>query len=69
MARKCFQVVGQGIPVRMSEADAKRVVEIDKDGEYCPKRLWKEFHDGNADERYRERTFHRLDEKNRIVKL
>lgn len=39
---KCFQVVGHGIPVRMSDADAFQIVERDKDGQYCPKRVWKE---------------------------
>lgn len=39
---KCFQVVGQGIPVRMSDRDAFQVVDRDKDGQYCPKHVWKE---------------------------
>jgi hypothetical protein len=43
---KCFQVVGQGIPVRMSDADAFQVVDRDKDGQYCPKHVWKERRDG-----------------------
>lgn len=38
---KCFRVVGQGIPVRMSDADAFEVVVRDHDGEYCPKHVWK----------------------------
>ena len=38
---KCFQVVGQGIPVRMSDEDAFQVVDRDHDGQYCPKSLWK----------------------------
>ncbi len=38
---KCFRVVGQGVPVRMSDDDAFRVVVIDGDGEYCPKHVWK----------------------------
>jgi hypothetical protein len=38
---KCFQVVGQGVPVRMSDDDAFQVVDRDKDGEYCPKSVWK----------------------------
>lgn len=39
---KCFRVVGQGVPVRMSDDDAFQIVDRDKDGEYCPKRVWKE---------------------------
>ena len=46
---KCLQVVGQGVPVRMSDDDAFQVVEREHDGQYCPKKLWREFyipHDG-----------------------
>jgi len=39
---KCIQLVGQGVPVRMSDEDAFQVVERDHDGQYCPKRVWKE---------------------------
>lgn len=42
---KCFRVVGQGVPVRMSDDDAHVVVVRDKDGEYCPKHVWKERRD------------------------
>lgn len=38
---KCIRVVGQGVPVRMSDADAFQIVERDKDGEYCPKSVVK----------------------------
>jgi hypothetical protein len=38
---KCIQIVGQGIPVRMSDADAFQVVERDHDGEYCSKNVFK----------------------------
>lgn len=38
---KCVRVVGQGIPVRLSDADARRLVEVDGDGEYCPKAVWR----------------------------
>ena len=44
---KCFQVVGQGVPVRMSDADAFQVVERDDDGQYCPKSVWKKERDGD----------------------
>ena len=40
---KCFQVVGQGVPVRMSDDDAFQVVERDHDGQYCSKRLFKDW--------------------------
>jgi hypothetical protein len=39
---KCVQVVGQGIPVRLTNEDAFQLVERDKDGEYCPKHVWRE---------------------------
>lgn len=38
---KCFQVVGQGVPVRMSDEDAFQIVDRDHDGQYCPKHVWK----------------------------
>ena len=38
---KCFQVVGQGVPVRMSDADAFQVADRDHDGQYCPKSVWR----------------------------
>lgn len=44
---KCFQVVGQGVPVRMSDANAFQIVDRDKDGQYCSKKLWKEHRDGD----------------------
>jgi hypothetical protein len=34
---KCIMVVGQGVPVRMSDDDAFQIVVRDGDGEYCPK--------------------------------
>jgi hypothetical protein len=43
---KCVRIVGQGIPVRMSDADAHTIVAIDSDGEYCPKSVWKSYCDG-----------------------
>jgi hypothetical protein len=41
---KCVQIVGQGIPVRLSDGDAFQLVERDRDGEYCPKREWRKFY-------------------------
>jgi hypothetical protein len=38
---KCVQVVGQGMPVRLSNADAYRLVAIDHDAEYCPRSVWR----------------------------
>lgn len=38
---KCFQLVGQGVPVRMSDDDAFQIVEREFDGQYCPKSVWK----------------------------
>lgn len=38
---KCVQVVGQGVPVRMSDADAFQVVVRNHDGQYCPKSRWR----------------------------
>lgn len=39
---KCFQLVGQGIPVRMSDEDAFQIVDRDGDGQYCSKTMWRE---------------------------
>lgn len=40
---KCIRVVGQGVPVRMSDDDAFQVVVRDGDGEYCSKRFFKDW--------------------------
>jgi hypothetical protein len=40
--RKCVQIVGQGIPGRFSNEDAHRLVAVEHDGQYCPKRVFKE---------------------------
>lgn len=42
---KCVRVVGQGIPVRMSNEDAFQIVDRDRDGEYCPKDFWRRWYD------------------------
>ena len=44
---KCVRVVGQGVPVRMPDAEAFALVHIMGDGDYCPKKLWREWYDGN----------------------
>ena len=46
---KCIQVVGQGIPVRMSDTDAFQVVVRDGDGQYCPKSMWRNWYDDPVD--------------------
>lgn len=40
---KCVQVVGQGVPVRCTDAEAREIVVKDHDGEYCSKSVWKEW--------------------------
>ena len=41
---KCVRMVGQGVPVRMSNEDAFRIVHNEKGGEYCSKSFWKEWY-------------------------
>lgn len=41
---KCVQVVGQGVPIRVSEDDAQALVNIG-DAQYCPRHVWREFYD------------------------
>jgi hypothetical protein len=41
---KCVQIVGQGIPVRFTNEDAFQIVERDKDGQYCSKRVWRDYY-------------------------
>jgi hypothetical protein len=65
---KCLRIVGQGIPVRMSDADAARII-AEGDGEYCKKEVWKRFHDTNADPDFRERVRVRLTPTGRSVRL
>ena len=68
MPRKCVRIVGQGLPARMSDADAAQIIR-EGDGEYCPKRIWKRFHDENLDERFRKRAFTRISPTGRLVDL
>jgi hypothetical protein len=65
---KCIQVVGQGIPVRMSDADAAQVI-AEGDGEYCAKAVWKRFHDRNADPDYRQRRRCHLNSRGEIIRI
>ena len=46
---KCVRFVGQGVPVRLSDQQAFRIVEIDKDGEYCSKTFWRNWYRLNSD--------------------
>lgn len=65
---KCVQIVGQGLPVRMSDEDARTIVVVDHDGEYCPKRVWKQFHDHNLDPRFQTRVASYIDSRGRITR-
>lgn len=64
---KCVRMVGQGIPARLSDEDARTLVVVDHDGEYCPKHVWKQFHDDNADPRFTTRVASRIDSRGRIT--
>lgn len=64
---KCFQVVGQGIPVRMSDADAFQIVDREYDGQYCPKHVWKEHRASAYNVERGSNCLHKLSGKN-IVK-
>jgi len=46
---KCIQVVGQGVPVRLSDEAAFQIVEREHDGQYCSKGLWKDFYDAKTE--------------------
>lgn len=39
---KCVQFLG--LPMRVSDDDATRLVEIEQRASYCPKNQWKAFH-------------------------
>lgn len=39
--RVCAQAIGQGMPIRFSREDARQLVEVDHDGEYCKKSVWR----------------------------
>ncbi len=41
---KCLRVVGQGVPVRVSNEEAFQMVVRDGDGEYCSKSFFKNWH-------------------------
>lgn len=48
---KCVRIVGQGVPVRLTNQKAHEIVEIDKDGEYCPKSFFKQWYERNEGSR------------------
>lgn len=60
---KCVRVVGQGIPIKLSDDDAFRLVERDRDAQYCSKSFWKEWY---ADSML-DRGAYRLTKDGRIV--
>lgn len=53
---KCIRVVGQGVPCRVTNEVAFRVVDLDKDGEYCSKRFFKEWYANDPAAREKPRT-------------
>lgn len=66
---KCFQVVGQGVPVRMSDADALQIVERDQDGQYCPKSVWKRERDGDYRTEQGDTCLYKLGANGRLVSV
>lgn len=40
---KCVRIVGQGVPIRVSDAEARKIVEREGDGEYCGKQFFKDW--------------------------
>jgi len=52
---KCVRIVGQGVPVLLSDDDARRIVEVYHDGEYCKRQFWKDWYDRVGADRYRGR--------------
>lgn len=60
---KCVRIVGQGVPVRMSDDDAFTIVHRDLDGEYCPKSFWQKWYDEN----HRPRAYSTISPTGRIV--
>jgi hypothetical protein len=46
---KCIRIVGQGVPIRTTDDEAFQIVERNKDGEYCSKSFWREWHADKTD--------------------
>lgn len=61
---KCVQVVGQGVPIRMTDDDAARLVR-EGDGQYCPRKTWRLFYDESEFWKGR-RQWRTFDHKNRL---
>jgi hypothetical protein len=51
---KCIQLVGQGVPVRVSDEEAFQIVVRDGDGQYCSKSFWREWYDRQGKPRLRQ---------------
>lgn len=47
---KCIRIVGQGVPIRVPDADAFQIIVRDLDGEYCPKKFWREWYAAHGTE-------------------
>ncbi len=41
---KCIQLVGQGVPTRVTDAEAFQIVEREGDGQYCSKKFWRDWY-------------------------
>jgi hypothetical protein len=61
--RKCVQVVGQGLPIRVSNDDAYRLVHIDHDAQYCPKSVFKAYRKDHPEHP----ALSRINSQNKIV--
>jgi hypothetical protein len=62
-SRKCVQIVGQGVPIRLSNDDAHRIVAINHDGQYCPKSVFKAYRKNHPEHPANSR----IDSQNKIV--
>lgn len=62
---KCVRVVGQGVPIRLSDDDAFQLVHRDGDGEFCSKAFWRRWYKDSGREPLRSR----ISSTGRIVAL
>jgi len=51
MIMKCVQIVGQGVPIRVSDKEAAQLVKIG-DGQYCSKSFYKNWYNKNKEAGY-----------------
>jgi len=60
-----FEIQGmvERIPGRFSNADAHRLVAVDHDGQYCPKRMFKEYRKAHPEHPAR----HRINSQGKIA--